>query len=258
MSKLFSLKEWLTLEESANYLTACLKEPVTQADTIRLAIDGHLILSVNFVNTVFAKSGKAIPCSEHKGGGFPFNGREVLMFNNEIIQLSGIYDLPMIAGEIYDCEHKFQKLVGGPLVLRGEARGAFVRSFQSGNYYQIQQFIPDEGEQFDFFKARQQREKWHYKCRLFDDAYIEDFIEQGGELKSKPPRNDVFVVRTSALRDFIDSTVQPIADKPLGTSERNQLLKMVIGMAMDSYGYDPIASKNVATEQIVKDLGTCQ
>ena len=231
MSKLFSLKEWLTLEEAANYLTACLNEPVTQADTIRLAIDGHLTLSVNFVNSVYARCGKAIPNSEHVGGGIPFNGRDVLMFDDNISYLSGIYDLPMIGGEIYDCEHKLQKLTGGPLVLTSEIRGAFVRSNQSGYYYQIQEYFPDEGEQFDFHKARQQLNKWDWKGRLFDDVLIEHFIEKGGELKSKPSRDDVFVVRTSAIRDFIDSMVQPISDRVLGTTERSTLLTIIAALA---------------------------
>jgi hypothetical protein len=43
-------------------------------------------------------------------------------------------------------------------------------------------------------------------------------------------------------------------EKPLSTAERNQLLKMVLGMAIDSYGYDPVAKKNDATKQIVDDL----
>jgi hypothetical protein len=42
--------------------------------------------------------------------------------------------------------------------------------------------------------------------------------------------------------------------KPLATTERNQLLKIILGMAVDSYGYDPAANKNDATKQIVDDL----
>lgn len=254
MSKLFSLKEWLTLDEAANYLTACLQEPVTQADTIRLAIDGHLIMSVNFVNSVYARCGKAIPNSENVVGGIPFNGRDVLMFDDDIVFLSGIYDLPMIGGEIFDCEHKFHKLMGGPLVLRGECRGAFVRSHKTGQYFQIQKYFPDDGEQFDFHKAREQLNKWDWKNRLFDDVVIEHFIEKGGELTLKPSRDDVFVVRTSALRDFIDSMVQPIADKPLTTTERNTLLKLVIGMAIKGYCHDPCAAKSSAAQEIANDL----
>jgi len=249
MSKLFKLKEWLTLEEAANYLSACFNEPVTQADTIRLAIDGHLILSVNFLNSVYARCGKAIPNSEHVGGGIPFNGREVLMFDDNIISISGIYDLPMIGGEINDCEHKFQKLMGGPLVLEGEVRGAFVRSYQYGHYYQLQEYFPDADELFDFHKARHKLNKWDWKGRLFDDVRIEHYLEKGGELKSKPSRDDVFVVRTSALRNFIDETVQPSEDKPLVARERDTLLAIIAALCKDA-GYD--STKHAKTAGLIQ------
>lgn len=254
MSKLFGLKEWLTLDEAANYLSACLKEPVTQADTIRLAIDGHLTISINIVNTVYAKCGIAIPNSEHVAGGIPFNGRDALLFDDDIVRLSGIYDLPMIGGEVHDCEHKFHKLMGGPLVLKAEVRGAFVRSHVTGKYFQIQQYFPDEGEEFDFFKARQQLGKWDWKGRLFDDVVLEHYIERGGELKSKPSRDDFFVVRTSVLRDFVDSMAQPISDKPQTTTELNNMLKLIIGMAIKGYRHDPAASKSNAPKEIADDL----
>jgi hypothetical protein len=60
--------------------------------------------------------------------------------------------------------------------------------------------------------------------------------------------NDAWLEATSTAQDA------PQYEKPLMTSERNQLLKMILGMAMDSYGYDPVAKKNVATGQIVTDL----
>lgn len=50
MKKLLKLREWLTVEEAANYLSAAAEEDVTEADILRLSLDGHLTLSVNFVN----------------------------------------------------------------------------------------------------------------------------------------------------------------------------------------------------------------
>ena len=43
-------------------------------------------------------------------------------------------------------------------------------------------------------------------------------------------------------------------NKPLSTTERNTLLKLVIGMAVKGYRYDPAASKNAATKEIADDL----
>ena len=42
--------------------------------------------------------------------------------------------------------------------------------------------------------------------------------------------------------------------KPLHTRERQTLLKMVIGMAMEQYGYNPKANRNDATAHIASDL----
>lgn len=55
MSKLFELKEWLTLDEAANHLSSVFGEPVTIADIYQLALDNHIMLSVNFINLAEAK-----------------------------------------------------------------------------------------------------------------------------------------------------------------------------------------------------------
>jgi hypothetical protein len=192
-------------------------------------------MSVNFVNPVYAKRGEAIPISEHIGGGIPFDGREVLMFDDQISLISGVFDLPMIGGEISDCEHQFQKLTGGPLVLKGEVRGAFVRSAQSGNYYQLQQFLGfEEGRNFDFHIERNQLDKWDWKGRLFDDVWIEHRTERGIESTSKPSRDNVFVLRTSSLQAFTDAIMRQGVDRTLGTSERNTLLTIIAALAKEA------------------------
>ncbi len=45
-----------------------------------------------------------------------------------------------------------------------------------------------------------------------------------------------------------------ILEKPLGTTERNYLLKLVIGMAVTGYKYDPAAKKSTTTKEIADDL----
>lgn len=58
MSKLLKLKEWLTLEQAVSHIINVIDEPVTIEDLYRFALDGHLKLSVNFVNYVHAVKGK--------------------------------------------------------------------------------------------------------------------------------------------------------------------------------------------------------
>lgn len=57
MTKLLSLKEWVTLEEAARHLTNIFDEEVSVADIYRFALTGHLTLSAHFVNGTKAKVG---------------------------------------------------------------------------------------------------------------------------------------------------------------------------------------------------------
>lgn len=64
MSKIFRLREWLTVPEAAKQLSISFGEEVTEADVLRLALDGRLRLSVYFVNHGKARCGKVIPWEE--------------------------------------------------------------------------------------------------------------------------------------------------------------------------------------------------
>lgn len=64
MSKLFKLKEWLIMPDAAKHLSIAFGEEVTEADVLRLALDGHLKLSVNFVNHAQVRCGKVVQIPE--------------------------------------------------------------------------------------------------------------------------------------------------------------------------------------------------
>ena len=59
--KLAALKQWLSIEESARYLSTIFEEEVSEADVLQLALDGQLVLSVNFVNGAQACKGTVVP-----------------------------------------------------------------------------------------------------------------------------------------------------------------------------------------------------
>lgn len=60
MKSLINLKEWLTITDAAKYLTADFNEDITEADVLRLGLDGRLRLSVHFVNHASARCGDFI------------------------------------------------------------------------------------------------------------------------------------------------------------------------------------------------------
>lgn len=57
-SRLFQLKDWLTIPEAAKYLSIMFGEKVEESDVLHLALDRHLKLSANFVNHTYAKRGE--------------------------------------------------------------------------------------------------------------------------------------------------------------------------------------------------------
>jgi len=172
MSKLFKLREWLTIPEAAKRMSISFGEEVTEADVLRLALDGHLRLSVNFVNHAKARCGKptaiedaewieypaaliatlpGIP-QEAKGKplrylkGLNIDGERCLSLSDDVVTLRGVWDLPMMGAEQSDLEHKFQMLTGGPAITLQNLNGAFVEG-PDGTLCQLQESFesnPDE------------------------------------------------------------------------------------------------------------------
>lgn len=60
MSKIYKLREWLTVPEAAKQLSISFGEEVTEADILRLALEKHLRLSVYFVNKATVRIGKYV------------------------------------------------------------------------------------------------------------------------------------------------------------------------------------------------------
>ena len=146
MGKLFNLKEWLTVADAARHLSIVFGEDVTEADVLRLALDGRLCLSVYFVNHATARRGKTVPLNEAKTvpgiplkDGNPCEPYEVILglryslkhpdgqveekvvqFDKKIVSIDGVWDLSMFGGEHLDVEHKYQMLTNGVEVSREE------------------------------------------------------------------------------------------------------------------------------------------
>lgn len=162
------------MADTVKYLSTVFKEEeVTEADVLRLGLDGRLRLSVNFVNHAEAYPGvfiswdestfllspdepypqklralcEAIPESERRDPvmcGSDINDEMFVTVSKNVTNLSGVLDLPMIGAERLDIESRYQKLTGGPAVKsRGEG-GTFVEGLD-GKIYQLQDANREEG-----------------------------------------------------------------------------------------------------------------
>jgi hypothetical protein len=144
MSKLFKLKNWLTIDEAAKHLSGDFTELVTEADVLRLALDGRLKLSVNFVNPVVVKLGTLIakedvPYEEVVGkNGNKFrhyiskqhvtdDGRiYVYDAKDPAYTLRGVCDVPMGDGFRLEVERRYQCITGGPKMTGSWVGGVLV------------------------------------------------------------------------------------------------------------------------------------
>ena len=99
-------------------------------------------------------------------------------------------------------------------------------------------------EQDDMRFLRGDLEQFFKECDFEPDVLLFDSIFKHRE-------------STSSSETDVSSTLEsssPAPEKSLSTLERNTLLKLVIGLAVKGYGYDPTASKSGAPREIADDL----
>ena len=116
MKNLLPLRAWLTVPEAAHNLSILFGDDVSEADVLRLALDGRLTLSVHFVNGATARCGKTVPVAEYDFEGVSLDNGNVFSGSGEIITIEGVWDLSMIGVEKSELERKYQLLTGGPHV----------------------------------------------------------------------------------------------------------------------------------------------
>jgi hypothetical protein len=183
VSKLFKLKKWLTVAESATYLSLAFSETVTESDIYRLVLDRHLTLSANLVNYGYARTGRSVgiddadfymsdnlglasinetidkirkergedplirPTAPHKIIRSVAIGENQYFkrdVKNDFTTIGGIWDLVMVGNNELNIEHMFQVLTGGPEITLTCLDGIFL-SQPSGEVCELQVSV-DENE----------------------------------------------------------------------------------------------------------------
>lgn len=205
VSKLFKLKEWLTVPDAARHLSIAFGEEVSEADVLRLALDGHLKLSVNFVNKAQAKLGKIVPIDDAQYREFPadwvssipnlpeeakgkpvmvlcglnIDNKRVLELEDEVVSLDGVWNLPMIGGEQLDIEHQYQMLTGGPAITLETLEGAFVEK-PGGVMCQLQEDF-DNNEYQPGSKAQLRELEKHIAIKKIKGAKAQKLLDKHKE-----------------------------------------------------------------------------
>lgn len=295
MNKLLklNLKKWLTIKEAAKSLSISVGEKVTEADVLRFALDGHLTLSVYFVNGAVARRGEIVSLEdtnwtlipqplnapgivileqdpELPPAVMPQRLQELVRENPQMTELGltplmtsvpagqdcyinlgeeifhisgGVWDLPLIGYEQVDVEDAYQQKTKGPAVALRGTNGAFVRD--DIYVYQLQEICedsPDTTGTQSIFKLVTQLLHGDEKRR--NEA--KEQLQQHGEDRTKDcevgrryepaeglPEGSVLVVRTSSLREFMEThlTDEAQPEKPLHASERKSVGQIIAALA---------------------------
>lgn len=270
MNKLFKLKEWLTIEEAALHLTSVMGESVLEKDIYRLGLDGHLKLSVNFVNHAKARIGKFIseaevvweerfnlqyfnkaydnvPHVKKYTRSLKIDEGRYLDFEKKIHTIDGVWDLTLIGGERLDVEHLYLSLASGPEVSLMNLDGAFVErknviaqlmesfdknEYQPGSKAREEQ-LEDHIERNEIPKAKATKLRQQFKkdrSKYLDRKAAQDSNENYYQLSGLPD-DSLLVVKTSALIEFTNSLeASSMAEKPLNTKERYTLLTIIAAL----------------------------
>ena len=251
-SKLLNLKQWLSVPEAARHLSTLFEEAVSEADVLRLALDGHLELSVNFVNEGHGRYGKVVDYGNIKMIPLDINSEEdvedsndqspidedlsdydvdekllwknivfsgergFLGFNEKVELLEGVYDLPMIGNERLVVENRYQQLTGGPEVVLA---------------FNDRYWTPTVGT---FVAWGRDTICWVYAKSELKSEYTSSSTGQRVKTWSYVPAatlptDSVLVVRTKALMDFHNKLVASYEtkNKPLDSRTERTYLNII-------------------------------
>lgn len=215
MSKLFKLKEYLTIPETVKYFSTMFDEEVTEADVLQLVLDDKLLMSVHLVNSVFATNYEKIPFDNKKDVfSESYNGLEFVGVTNEkfgkyrhitgyflkpllrVFRLSGTYNLvPGLSG-FYDVRKRLEMISMG---------------IEVTNNYERYFVGPEHGWIYELLTTEENTEAQENSS--FKDCGIDYYPVY--EL----PDDSYLVVRTDDLKDFerrfiVDPDVTTANDQP--------------------------------------------
>ena len=253
MSKLFKLKNWLNIAEMARHLSSVFTEQVSEADVLRLALDGRLKLSVHLVNPVKVTLGKLVEkddltYEEVLGA----NGQryrsyisvqhvtdegEIYVFDAEdpLYELRGLCDIRMDGSFRVEVERQYGILTGGPQPV-GERDQSVLFETEDMRFCQFEMASDSPVPPVGADVAKELIDVW--AATGLTSTEIFNLMKQRLEVMRRTskycsadrlPEDVVLVVRQEAVTAFIDSVNEPAVgvEKPLSNRERETLLTVI-------------------------------
>jgi len=270
LSKLFKLKEWLTVRDAAKHLSVIFEEKVTEADIFRLALDGHLKLSVYFVNIKTARLGRVVTWEETDW----FCASPLTKTNKTQTEISILGNVNPEKFKIYPT--KLQELWNKYSDDERKRLTFFLKStvIDDERFLNLDEKIVDIEDVWDLPLLGSERldikQRYHLLTTGNDitDVCLDGiFIEKPNSQtmcqlqddetdfpSSTLPEDSVLVVRTAELREFeqkiADENDKDITSVKESTRKTENLLRTLAAAAIDGYGYRPEDKKSPTPQQI--------
>ena len=248
MSKLHKFREHLTIPEAARRLSISFEEEVSEADVLRLALDGHLRLSIDLVNGVTVQSGTEIIFDEaalkmaYFSGQYP---KELQWVKLPSFWMAGLFPdwpiedndeeimclySPRIArGRFWNASGEMTSIDGvWDLPMIGAEVFEIKRLYYEaldGTYVEPQNFNATFFEGIFLQRGSDvcqllERRDFHLPSSTDDDPF------SGYEPDKKFPEDSVLVVRTAVLRQF-EQSLDDTPTLPKNPNVSKQLTSMI-------------------------------
>ncbi|MEP3672754.1 MAG: hypothetical protein ABJM86_07360 [Hyphomicrobiales bacterium] len=252
------MKEWYSLEDAANRLSLTLSETVTVKEVLELALDGNMKLYwfIRHVPAIEVKLvQKEVPFLTEKSrrqtlqdAGIDPETSNIKTFvtqsyspideNCKVSYLDGPHHLRLQdCGALSDYLRSFLTNTGGELV---SLEGYQVEDHE-GKVWSICERFHDEGLTSSDNWNEEARGTYHYHSshNYYPSGQWPNFSELGF---------------TKLEINNLEKNIQGKDSNEITTREHKALLKMILGMAIEQYGYKPDAARNEATRNIENDL----
>jgi hypothetical protein len=177
MKKLLLLKDWIRLSDAAEHLSIILKEPVTDLDILQLAFELKIVLSIVIFQPVTARIVNA------NIDGIDRDISTTISIN-ELKEISGVFDLPLIGDEIHDIQSSFVEKIGGSSMRLTQLRGVFVNSLTNELFQlieltepssEISDVLPLDSNAYDLNEERLHKNFTALKIRLEEERNTPKF-----------------------------------------------------------------------------------
>lgn len=207
MSKLFTLRECLDVEDVARHLSGSFNEAVTAKDVLNIIMEGSIPISVRFKFPVTVRNAKIVEATPTGRWGIDFlhAGREeekYLTLFGERRCLEGVVDLALIGSHTRN------------LVSSGAWHG-----------------VLDEEIAADDLLLHDRDGNLVALVNVITDGFTAMTEEASGEFSFSFPRNSELVIRTSAVRALEERLAGPAITSEVKTKERRTLLCIIAALA---------------------------